>query len=83
MAEYVVGYVQEYKAPDGSVEVHNLNGISWIEAPIPRKWHKCWVQTWGWTGYFNKVYRCACGAISNDRKVWIEKNTRTRVPTPI
>lgn len=66
-----------------SKNIFDLDGVSWHEAPIPRRWHKCWVQTWGWLGYFDRVQRCACGAIRcvdpvEGPGLWGERNQRRR-----
>lgn len=79
MAEFVAGY----HSPDRSVELHHLDGVKWHDAPIPRRWHRCWVQTYGYTGWFNLVERCACGAIRVAAPVlgqsrWRDKNSRKR-----
>jgi hypothetical protein len=54
------------------------NGIPWFDAPLPRRWHRCTVQT---SGYIdgNLRERCACGAVrlGKDRP-WIERNSRRK-----
>jgi len=60
--------------------VRNLDGVSWHDAPIPKKRHRCWVQTWGTINWFDDVYRCPCGASARAGRGgwgWVEKNTRT------
>ena len=63
-----------YKAPDGSLELEHLDGVGWFDAPLPPRFHRCRPQTRAWTGYVDRVYRCPCGAISEDGKHWLEKN---------
>jgi hypothetical protein len=57
--------------------------VPWMEAPLPRRRHRCE----GWTimvessrdsasGCVESVHRCACGAINVDRLGWSEKNSR-------
>lgn len=70
-----------YGVPDP--DLHHLNGVPHFEAPIPRRLHRCWVQSFGWSG-FVKVERCACGAIRRcgDRR-WAERNSRKRPAKPV
>jgi len=60
---------------NGKLRVWHLDGVEWLHAPLPWRWHKCKPQTRGVIG-FETVYRCACGAISNNGLDWIEKNSR-------
>jgi hypothetical protein len=63
---------------DRRLGIEHVGGISWREAPIPRRWHRCWTQTSG-----HGVRRCACGALSyDDLPRWIEKNSRRRSADP-
>ena len=57
--------------------LEDLNGVSWSDAPVPPRWHRCKAQTQGLlpTGW---VYRCACGAISSDARWWSQRNSRRR-----
>lgn len=68
-------WVVEYKSDDGMVEIENKDALPWHEAPIPSRFHRCTPQTRGRSG-LTRVYRCACGAISDDAKHWSEKNER-------
>jgi len=55
------------------------DGVWWYDAPIPPRFHRCWVQTEGWIG-FSQVWRCACGAIRNPgiSRRWMERNSRRK-----
>lgn len=62
--------------------IEHKDGIPWHEAPIPRRLHRCAVQTQGWIG-FTMVQRCACGAtmmrrFEGDHARWIDRNQRRR-----
>ena len=66
------------------MDIVHKDGISWYKAEVPAQLHTCWAQTEGWIG-LKPVYRCACGAISDDGKFWVERNSRVRraaEPTP-
>lgn len=67
-------YVTQHDS--GETVVEHVDGIPWHEAAKPGRWHKCWAQTRGWTGWFNPVYRCPCGAISRDGILWLERRSR-------
>lgn len=55
--------------------MEDLDGVSWHEAPLPRRWHRCRAQTRGFI--FNSyIERCACGATWLLDGRWIEKNSR-------
>lgn len=51
----------------------HLYGVRWHEAPLPRRWHRCWAQTTGWYGV-TRVERCACGGIRLDGRRWSDRN---------
>lgn len=62
-------------------EIFDLDGVSWHEAPIPPRRHRCWPQTAGVIDYFTTVERCACGAINYDAALqgsdyWMRRNER-------
>lgn len=64
-------------------DLHHLDGVPHSEAPIPRRLHRYWVQSYGWSG-FTKVERCACGAIRRGgRRWWSERNSRKRPAKPV
>lgn len=52
------------------------DGVDWIDAPLPRRWHRCKAQVQGWVG--GPVARCACGGISRDGRYWLERNARRK-----
>lgn len=58
--------------------IYDFDGISWHEAPVPRRLHRCRPQTYGLIG-FSLYVRCACGAISPDGDPWLERNSRRKV----
>lgn len=57
--------------------MEHIDGVPWYDAPKPRRWHRCWVQTSAYV-QFDRVERCACGAIRNPRfgSRWAERNSR-------
>jgi len=67
-------WITEYDSDDTVVE--HLDGVSWSEAPLPRRWHRCRAQTRGRTGFI-LVRRCACGAIDLGLG-WDQKNARRK-----
>lgn len=65
---------------DGSpfgITMKTLDGVDWMNAPLPPTRHTCWPQLIGETG-IDTVHRCACGAIKNAREGWgwHERNSR-------
>jgi hypothetical protein len=58
--------------------VWDLDGLSWSDAPPPRRWHRCTEQTYGVMDWFTVVKRCACGAISVNGEPWDNRNSRGR-----
>ena len=68
--------------------LRNLDGVSWREAPIPRRLHRCRAQTVG-REMFIVHERCACGALRSTHArpreepvfrsgSWHGKNSRRR-----
>lgn len=58
--------------------IEHANGVRWYEAPVPRRWHRCWTQTSGWHG-LTLVKRCPCGAIRvAGQRRWSERNSRRK-----
>lgn len=55
--------------------VEDLDGVSWYDAPKPKRLHRCAPQT---TGYIGGVHidRCSCGAVRINMRTWEEKNSR-------
>lgn len=74
MSDFVAGY----RSPAGDFEMHHLDGVPWNEAPMPPWLHRCKVQTYGYTGYFTLIERCACGAIRMNGLGWHRKNERRK-----
>ena len=64
-------------------EMEHLDGVSWLDAPIPHRIHRCWAQTRGWIG-FSLIERCACGGVRHHgprrARLWLEKNSRKVSP---
>lgn len=64
-------------------DIQHLDGVAWHDAPIPRRQHRCWVQTSGWIG-LSQYCRCACGAVCNSPEKgypaatwhWMNRNSR-------
>ena len=56
----------------------NLDNLAWYDAPLPRWWHWCFVQTFGFVdGTY--VARCPCGAIMYGLgSKWRNKNERRK-----
>ena len=73
-----VRYVTDEYGESGQIE--HLDGVAWHDAPIPWRWHRCWIQTRGWVKLI-RIYRCACGAISDNqtgKPIWDERNNRRK-----
>lgn len=68
---------RSYEIPD---DTEHRDGVDWMSAPLPRRLHKCFVQTSGFVGLFDHVQRCACGAIRNAgmSRRWLDKNSRRK-----
>jgi hypothetical protein len=62
----------------GAEWVEVLDGLDWIEAPLPRRWHRCRPQLRASISG-GLVERCACGAarVLGDGP-WLERNSRKR-----
>lgn len=52
------------------------DGIPWDEAPIPRRWHRCKVQTEEWFG-LRQYPLCSCGGLKTPYG-WTMKNSRRK-----
>jgi len=59
----------------------HLDGVPWWEAPLPRRWHRCRVQTSGLLHPGELVERCACGAFRLNGRYWIDRNERRKSRT--
>ena len=70
-------FVRDYDF--GAEYTEHLDGVDWVDAPLPSRRHSCWPQT---RGVFDRemVERCACGATRFDggAGVWIDQNSRRR-----
>ena len=67
--------------------VNAVNGLWWYDHPLPKRWHRCKVYTYGYydrvliNGYMdqNLVERCACGAIRYGHgRHWFDRNSRRK-----
>lgn len=58
----------------GQPYVAHLDDVPWYDAPLPRRWHRCRVQTRAYIG--EVVDRCACGAIRWNGKRWHDRHLR-------
>jgi hypothetical protein len=74
-------YILDQEALKWGMSVEHLDGVPWHDAPIPRRWHRCWPQTKGMVSG-GMVRRCACGALQrplwSGRPYWIDRNTRRK-----
>lgn len=58
------------------LEIHDLGGVHWYEAPVPHPFHRCTPQTRGYVR-FDYIERCACGAARYSRTgPWARRNDR-------
>lgn len=72
-----MNWVRSYEALGEYVE--DLGGVSWADAPRPRRWHRCYPHTRGLFVGFGMTERCACGAARLDGDgPWINRNSRGR-----
>lgn len=81
MTEEIKNWVLEYSSDFNETMIYHNDGVSWFDAPLPPKNHKCTPQTKAYMNYFTLVYRCACGATAINEEVptvWIEKNQTRR-----
>ncbi len=69
-------YVVTYPMDNRGTEIECLNGVDWIDAPIPPHYHACYPQMRAWHRWFERVFRCACGSLSFDGRYWMERNSR-------
>lgn len=54
----------------------NRDGVFFLDAPMPRKWHRCKIQTTARTRN-GTIHRCACGGMRvGVLGFWNYKNTR-------
>lgn len=62
----------------GLTDFRHKNGLWWHEAPLPRRRHRCQVQSSGTLPSGTFIERCACGAARLDGILWIERNSRRK-----
>ena len=64
---------------DPRTGIYDLDGVSWSDAPLPPRIHKCSAQTRGRDG-FRIVLRCPCGGINDTggHGLWVFKNERRK-----
>lgn len=64
----------------GQADIRHRDGISWINASVPRRLHRCWVQTEGVLGGpLGDLYqRCPCGAVRRNNGYWMDRNARRK-----
>lgn len=70
--------------PQGPDRIHDRDGTSWRNAPVPRGWHRCtpWSTLYAPSDLVD-AERCACGAIRLDGDgPWMYRNTRRRREAP-
>jgi hypothetical protein len=74
------------------MEVWNLDGVKWSDAPVPRRLHRCKPQTEAvYNHSLDLLQRCACGgfrvfmAVHPDdmflgapKPAWMERNNRRK-----
>lgn len=54
----------------------HLDGVMWLDAPIPSRFHRCTPQT---RGVAMSIERCACGGLRYDGNgPWIQRNSRRK-----
>lgn len=64
---------------DGIYYAEHRGGVSWYDAPVPRRWHRCRPQNRAYFAASGYVERCACGAIRGNFGPWAERNSRLRL----
>lgn len=77
MTDQPTVYVMTVESEGSFLE--SLDGIVWHQAPVPRRWHRCWPQSRGQYKYTTLIERCPCGAVRLDgARWWIKKNSRRK-----
>lgn len=51
--------------------VWDLDGVAWLDADPPPRWHKHWPQTVGILTGARETWRCPCGAHGGPLERWI------------
>lgn len=83
--KHLAGDSERWIATEGTgalQRLEDLDGVSWLDAPLPRRLHRCRAQTRG-VMPSGTVYRCACGAMSRDERWWSRRNSRRRASSTI
>lgn len=62
--------------------IRHFGGVSFREAPLPRRWHRCFTQTFCMFGTFGRIERCPCGGYRNEflSSRWQDRNSRRHGP---
>jgi hypothetical protein len=64
------------------IRIEHLDGVDWMNAPLPRRWHRCRPQSRMWEPKWGVLYRCACGASTDTEGLahewWDHRNSRRR-----
>lgn len=75
-----IGWVRSYQGhgEHAGDYLDRLGGVDWLDAPRPRRWHRCRPQARGRFGLLGPlVERCACGATRlHGDGPWLERNSR-------
>lgn len=76
------GWVRSYEGQGEHAGdyLDHFGGVDWVDAPLPRRRHRCRPQSRGRFGLLGRlVERCACGATRLDGEApWFERNSRRR-----
>ena len=59
----------EYFHPDVTPDWGDRHGLVWRDAPIPPRFHRCRVWSYGWWAG-TRIERCACGGTRYDGGAW-------------
>jgi hypothetical protein len=62
-APAIVREEPRYQPVGPGLEVWNLDGLSWFEAPAPLLGHDHFAQSVGWVNVLDLIYRCPCGEV--------------------
>lgn len=77
--QYLLGLAQQWadRLRDLRTPPTSADGIAWNQLPVPRRWHRCYGQSWGSVGPFQLVERCPCGGTRIDGEgPWLYRNCR-------
>lgn len=56
----------------------HLDGVTWLDAPVPSRWHRCKAES-RCSSDHGLVERCACGARRDGgRGQWVWRNSKSR-----